>query len=202
MHWRRKWQPTPVFLPGESQGWGAWWAAVYGVAQGRTRLKWLSSSSMRERKEIEEKSLCLICGLFLPPLFSTPHFPLVLQISPENVNLLYFTWMWERHWPCYAEWRRNPHSACLGRATFKELRKLEWSLCWEFWRMWDLPSFHAYQWACCSPMNAGKSHEIPWNETKDDFTHSNNINICTTSLSPNSYNTERARTTWTLSKLH
>ena len=25
MHWRRKWQPTPVFLPGESQGRGAWW---------------------------------------------------------------------------------------------------------------------------------------------------------------------------------
>ena len=24
MHWRRKWQPTPVFLPGESQGWGNW----------------------------------------------------------------------------------------------------------------------------------------------------------------------------------
>ena len=22
MHWRRKWQPTPVFLPGESQGRG------------------------------------------------------------------------------------------------------------------------------------------------------------------------------------
>ena len=22
MHWRRKWQPTPVFLPGESQRWG------------------------------------------------------------------------------------------------------------------------------------------------------------------------------------
>ena len=22
MHWRRQWQPTPVFLPGESQGWG------------------------------------------------------------------------------------------------------------------------------------------------------------------------------------
>ena len=21
MHWRRKWQPTPVFLPGESHGW-------------------------------------------------------------------------------------------------------------------------------------------------------------------------------------
>ena len=45
MHWRRKWQPTPVFLPGESQGRGAWWAAVYGVAESRTRLKRLNSSS-------------------------------------------------------------------------------------------------------------------------------------------------------------
>ena len=33
-HWRRKWQPTPVLLPGESQ-----WGAVCGVAQSRTRLK-------------------------------------------------------------------------------------------------------------------------------------------------------------------
>ena len=23
MQWRRKWQPTPVFLPGESQEWGS-----------------------------------------------------------------------------------------------------------------------------------------------------------------------------------
>ena len=45
MHWRRKWQPTPVFLPGESQGRGTWWAAVYGVTQSRTRLKRHSSSS-------------------------------------------------------------------------------------------------------------------------------------------------------------
>ena len=45
MHWKRKWQPTPVLLPGESQDGGAWWAAVYGVAQSRTRLKRLSSSS-------------------------------------------------------------------------------------------------------------------------------------------------------------
>ena len=43
MHWRRKWQPTPVFLPGESQGQGSLWAAIYGVTQSRTRLTWLSS---------------------------------------------------------------------------------------------------------------------------------------------------------------
>ena len=29
---------------------GAWWAAVYGVAQSRTRLKWLSSRSSRREK--------------------------------------------------------------------------------------------------------------------------------------------------------
>ena len=50
MHWRRQWQPTPVFLPGESQGREAWWAAVYGVAQSRTQLKRLSSSSSRGSK--------------------------------------------------------------------------------------------------------------------------------------------------------
>ena len=44
MLWRRKWQPTAVFLPGESQGREAWWAAVYGVAQSRTQLKQRSSN--------------------------------------------------------------------------------------------------------------------------------------------------------------
>ena len=45
MLWRRKWQPTPLFLPGESKDGGAWWAAVYGVTQSQIRLKQLSSSS-------------------------------------------------------------------------------------------------------------------------------------------------------------
>ena len=35
---RRKWQPTPVFLPGKSRGQGAWWAAVYGVTRVRHNL--------------------------------------------------------------------------------------------------------------------------------------------------------------------
>ena len=99
--WRRKWQPTPVLLPGESHGWRslvgyspwgheesdmsrtwlrnftftfhfgalekkvaihssvlAWRipvteerrAAVYGVAESRTRLKWMSSSSSFRRE--------------------------------------------------------------------------------------------------------------------------------------------------------
>ena len=34
--WRRAWQPTPVFLPGESMDRGAWWATVHGVAKSQT----------------------------------------------------------------------------------------------------------------------------------------------------------------------
>ena len=45
MHWRRKWQPTPVFLPGESQGPGSLVGCRLWVAQSRTQLKRLSSSS-------------------------------------------------------------------------------------------------------------------------------------------------------------
>ena len=33
VHWRRKWHPTPVFCLENPRGGGAWWAAVYGVAQ-------------------------------------------------------------------------------------------------------------------------------------------------------------------------
>ena len=35
---------------------GAWWAAIYGVAQSRTQLKRLSSSSSHGRKLMEERS--------------------------------------------------------------------------------------------------------------------------------------------------
>ena len=38
-----------MFLPGESQGRGSLVAAIYGVAQSRTRLKRLSSSNVRRR---------------------------------------------------------------------------------------------------------------------------------------------------------
>ena len=38
--WRRKWQPTPVFLPGEFHG-RACWNTVHGVAKSRTRLTFL-----------------------------------------------------------------------------------------------------------------------------------------------------------------
>ena len=37
--WRRAWHPTPVFLPGESQGQRTWWATVHRVTKSQTQLK-------------------------------------------------------------------------------------------------------------------------------------------------------------------
>ena len=43
--WRRAWKPTPVFLPGESQG--ARWITVHGVTQS---WKWLKQLSKQRKK--------------------------------------------------------------------------------------------------------------------------------------------------------
>ena len=59
--WRRKWQPTPVLLPGKSMGGGAWWAVAHGVAKSQTRLSDLISLSFRLRT-----------NFYSPPLFSFP----------------------------------------------------------------------------------------------------------------------------------
>ena len=58
---------------------GAWWAAVYGIAQSRTRLKRLSSSSSSK-----QASSCLheSAGLELVQV------PLFLKASFEPISLL------------------------------------------------------------------------------------------------------------------
>ena len=70
MHWRRKWQPTPVFLPENPRNGGAWWAAVYGVAQSWTRLKWLSSSKL-SNLPLRGVTAYLKLTAFMKDLYST-----------------------------------------------------------------------------------------------------------------------------------
>ena len=62
MHWRRKWQPTPVFLPGESQGRGS---LVGCHLWGHTELdttEWLSNSSSKTMYQILECVLMRLEG--------------------------------------------------------------------------------------------------------------------------------------------
>jgi len=89
MHWRRKWQPTPVFLPGESQGRGAWWAVVYGVTQSQTWLKRLSSSSSNVFVHFP-------CSSFYTWPFSSFFF---LRIIPGPSLLV--CWCWSHSWPWF-----------------------------------------------------------------------------------------------------
>ena len=60
---RRQWQPLQCSCLQNPRDGGAWWAAVYGVAQSRTRLKRLSISS-------SSATLSLHTSLSLLPL---PH---------------------------------------------------------------------------------------------------------------------------------
>ena len=65
MHWRRKWQPTPVSCLENPRDGGAWWAAIYGVTQSQTWLKWLSSSSSRGEKTIKNTNIWKLNNTFL-----------------------------------------------------------------------------------------------------------------------------------------
>ena len=68
---------------------GAWWAAVCGVAQSRTRLKWLSSSSSSRQNKYFLKSRFLVClwssAFTLPPLLALH--PLTKPTTHGNPNL-------------------------------------------------------------------------------------------------------------------
>ena len=72
---------------------GAWWAAVYGVAQSRTRLKWLSSSSSLCTTHFSF-SFCLVCCVW--GLLSSGWrvvVPLNYRVcSPLHWNLLALGW--------------------------------------------------------------------------------------------------------------
>ena len=67
MHWRRKWQPTPVPLPGESQGPDSLVGCRLWGRQSRPRLQRLGSSSSRRRgprrSKAESSGICALISL-------------------------------------------------------------------------------------------------------------------------------------------
>ena len=57
MHWRRKWQPTQCSCLENPRDGGAWWAAIYGVAQSRTRLTRLNSNENPVCETVKETQM-------------------------------------------------------------------------------------------------------------------------------------------------
>ena len=74
---------------------GAWWAAVYGVAQSRTRLKWLSSSS--SSNSIVNCRLSVIPQISRTHWTSMTHWTVTLHFSlppaPSNHHSTLFLWV-------------------------------------------------------------------------------------------------------------
>ena len=54
MHWRRKWQPTPVFLPGESQGRGS---LMDCCLQGRTESDTTEVTQQQQQHQQSQKHI-------------------------------------------------------------------------------------------------------------------------------------------------
>ena len=61
MHWRRKWQPTPVFLPGESHGWRS--LVLQSTGSHRVGHDW--SDLAEGNCHSVTKKCCLSCWLIL-----------------------------------------------------------------------------------------------------------------------------------------
>ena len=70
MPWRR-WQPTSVFLPGNSIDRGVWWDTVRRVVQSQTRLKQLNMHAHRARDSAFQ-GLCLFASALQHVFSNTP----------------------------------------------------------------------------------------------------------------------------------
>ena len=94
MHWRRKWQPTPVFLPGESQGWGS---LVDCHLWGHTELDMTEAMPQQQQQDdlVFLYFLALISeeGFLISPCFSLELWfrCLYLSFSPLLFASLLFT---------------------------------------------------------------------------------------------------------------
>ena len=52
IHWRRKWQPSPVFLPGEYHGQRNLVGSDHRIAQNGTQLKRLSTLQQTQVRDV------------------------------------------------------------------------------------------------------------------------------------------------------
>ena len=73
---------------------GAWWAAVYGVAQSRTWLKQLSSSSSFEKHSYKYIQVIVGRNIWIPCGQSSYHITLTLRHILRILNGEYWVFLW------------------------------------------------------------------------------------------------------------
>ena len=82
MHWRRKLHPTPVFLPGESQGWGS---LVGCRLWGRTESDTTEATQQQQQQ-------CMYCGCW-QALTSNPI--CLIAIKLFRISFYFFVLFWK-----------------------------------------------------------------------------------------------------------
>ena len=131
MHRRRKWQPTPLFLPGESQGrrslvgyrlWGR------TELDTRTQLKWLSRSSSREETKLNFPQGWPVQGHRVQKWWSWDQ---KIQSTDPQSDTFSFVWHCS---PLLEAWRQTlrTHSVCQEEASTNSPETFSLKVCL-FW---------------------------------------------------------------------
>ena len=96
MHWRRKWQPTPVFLPGESQGQGSLMGCrLWGRTESDTTEVISSSSSFKGSVMPKDTSNTNLRWLSSSPMFAEGDLSYFLS-KTKNIMLQQRLWKLKR----------------------------------------------------------------------------------------------------------
>ena len=125
MHWRRKWQPTPVFLPGESQGRGS---LVGCRLRGRTE----SDTTEVTQQQPQQQQQCLLVEKAMATHSSTLAWKIPWAEEPGRqqsmgsrrvgndwaTSLSLFTFMqWRQKWqhtPVFLPWESQGFGSLVG----------------------------------------------------------------------------------------
>ena len=110
MHWRRKWQPTPVFLPGEYQGWRSLVGCHLWVAQSLTRLNRAAADSILKNRDITlPTKVHLVKALVFPVVMYGCESWTIKKVERQRIDA-FELWCWRRLLRVPQTARRSNHS--------------------------------------------------------------------------------------------
>ena len=116
---------------------GAWWAAVYGVVQSRTRLRWLSSSiplySFISSVCVCVYSVAQSCPTLCDPMYCSPPASSVHQVFQARI-LERVTISYSRGFSWPKDWTHVSCVSCIGRQNL---------YCWT---MWEAQPLYMHPW--------------------------------------------------------
>ena len=107
MHWRRQWQPPPVFLPGESQGWGS---LVVCRLWGRTESD-TTEATQQQQQQQQSLPLSLDHGSAHSDLCFCHHISSFSDPLSPSYKTLRFRWIIQDNLPISRSLRTSAKSS-------------------------------------------------------------------------------------------